>query len=276
VAGALRRISGAIGSRSVDPYAVDHWTRLAVFLERAERLHPGQRRDYTWGVLHAADIARHQGIRSISVLELGVAGGNSLVALERAAVSAGELLGVEVEVHGFDTGTGLPPPRDHRDAPYVARERQFAMDEPALRRRLRRTNLHIADVADAIPEFIASSPPPVGFAALDLDYYSSTVDALTLLDAPHERLMPRVLLYVDDSLGYPWGDSNGPRLAIREFNDSREGRAIDHLAGMRHHLPQSELHARWPEALYLAHVYDHPRYADDDGTTFGPALGLVW
>jgi hypothetical protein len=30
----------------------------------------------------------------------------------------------------------------------------------------------------------------------------------------------------------------------------------------------------WPEALWLAHVYDHPRYAEDEGTVLVRRLDL--
>src|SRR6187549_2659720 len=46
--------------------------------------HRGLYPQYTWGVLQAAHLATTLGIRRISVIEFGVAGGNGLVALERA------------------------------------------------------------------------------------------------------------------------------------------------------------------------------------------------
>lgn len=231
----------------------------------------GVRGNYAWCVLHAASVARHLGVQRISALEFGVAGGNGLVALERAAEHAsGD--GVEVEVHGFDTGQGLPAPADHRDTPYVHAAGHFPMDEAALRARLSRAQLHLGLVRDTLASW--ASDAPVGFVALDLDYYSSTVDALALFELPAERLMPRVMVYVDDAHGYPWGDTNGPRAAIREFND-RSTRALDHLYGMRHLVPRAAFDHRWPEALWLAHVYDHPRYAEDEGVSFSTRLDLA-
>ncbi len=95
-------------------------------------------------MLHAASI------------EIGVAGGNGLVALERAAALAGERLGVEVETYGFDTGQGLPPPRDHRDAPFIMDRGDFPMDVAALRSRLSRAELVLGDVRETIPGFAGS------------------------------------------------------------------------------------------------------------------------
>lgn len=229
----------------------------------------GVRVNYAWSVLHAASVAAHLGIPRISVVEFGVAGGNGLVALERAAAAAP---GVEVEVHGFDTGEGLPAPADARDTPYIHAEGHFPMDPDALRARLSKAELHLGLVRDTLAGW--SCDAPVGFVALDLDYYSSTVDALALFDLPAERLMPRVMVYVDDAHGYPWGDTNGPRLAIREFNAGRSERALDYLYGMRHLVPRASFGSRWPEALWLAHVYDHPRYAEDEGVAISTRLDL--
>lgn len=246
----------------------DHWSRIARGTEQLVR--EGVRPNYGWGVLHAASVAAFMGIERISVLEFGVAGGNGLVALERAAAFAP---GVHVEVHGFDTGRGLPAPTDHRDTPYVHATGHFPMDEAVLRGRLSRAQLHLGLVRETLAAW--ASDAPVGFVALDLDYYSSTVDALALFDLPAERLMPRVMVYVDDALGYPWGDTNGPRLAISEFNAARRDRAIDHLHGMRHMVPRISFDSRWPEALWLAHVYDHPRYAEDEGVAVSTRLDLA-
>ena len=65
---------------------------------------------YTWGVLHAAHLAKVLGIKRISVIEFGVAGGNGLVSLENIAQEVERLLGVGIDVYGFDTGVGLPKP----------------------------------------------------------------------------------------------------------------------------------------------------------------------
>ncbi|MHC4129678.1 MAG: hypothetical protein ACYSUA_16250, partial [Planctomycetota bacterium] len=48
------------------------------------------------------DIDDHE--TRISALEFGVAGGNGLLALERAAMRLAEIFGVEIDVYGFDSG----------------------------------------------------------------------------------------------------------------------------------------------------------------------------
>jgi len=263
-------------SEPVDVAALDHWSRITVQLERA---HGNQRvpmrADYTWSVLHAADVARHLQIPAISVVELGVAGGHGLVALEAAAKLAESELGVEVAVHGFDTGSGLPTPVDHRDAPYLMATGDFPMDEERLRARLERATLHLGDVKETIPAFVAAGDaPPVGFVANDLDYYSSSMDAFNLFLAPPELLLPRIMCYFDDTLGYPWGHINGEQLAITDFNEAHPQRQLSHLDGLRWMVPAGEFDARWTEAMYVAHALDHPRYAEDEGVTWSRRLDL--
>lgn len=224
---------------------------------------------YLWGTLLAARLARGLGLGRVSVLELGVAGGNGLLALERAAALAGELLGVEVDVYGLDTGGGMPEPVDDRDLPWLIEPGWFAMDEAALRRRLSRAQLVLGPVAQTVPAFVAAGHAPVGFVAFDLDYYSATVDAFGLLSGDAERLLPRVVCYFDDVLGYGWSEFTGERAAIDEFNAVQQRRKLGRVHGLRHSLPPSEHDLPWHEQIWLLHVFDHPGYRRPEGELAG-------
>lgn len=252
----------------------NHWARINNELGRLASTGAGSRANYSWCVFHAAGVAANTGLSQITVLEIGVAGGNGLVALEQAAQAASSAFGVQVDVVGFDTGAGLPSPKDHRDAPFLMEEGDFPMNPDALRGRLQSAELVLGELAGTVGPFLDSDPAPIGFISFDVDYYSSTRDALRLLEASPQALQPRILCYFDDVHGYPWGDHNGARLAIREFNESNEQRKIDQLHGLRHLLPRSEFEARWPEAIYLAHAFDHPRYAEFEGTQITRRLDL--
>lgn len=252
----------------------NHWSLVNSLLPEIQASGPGLRPNYTWSVLHTASIALRTGRDPIAVVELGVAGGGGLIALESAALAVEERLGVRIEVYGFDTGTGLPRPTDLRDAPFLIAEGDFPMDEGKLRARLRRAELILGDVSETIRSFLDTRPPPVGFAAYDLDYYSSTRDALALLRAEPDRLFPRVLCYFDDVHGYPWGDCIGARLAIREFSRPDDARQLAALPGLRYLLPAGERDERWPDAMYVAHAFDHPAYADPEGTELVRRLDL--
>lgn len=252
----------------------NHWELINSHLTRYSAAEPDLRPNYTWSVLHAASVAARTNRESVSVIEVGVAGGSGLVALERAAEIAGEELGVQIEVYGFDTGSGLPRPRDKRDAPFLMEEGDFPMDEAKLTERLTTAELVLGDVAETVPDFLASSHAPVGFISFDVDYYSSTRDALEILRGDPGNLLPRVLCYFDDTHGYPWGEYNGALLAISEFNEANAERKLAELRALRYLLPRSEREVRWPEAMYLAHVFDHPDYSDYEGTELVKRLDL--
>ncbi len=218
------------------------------------------RPQYMWGSLLAVRVAKALGLPSVAAIELGVGGGEGLLALERAAAAASLLSGVDVAVYGFDTGHGMPDPVDHRDMPWSVESESWELDEERLRGELTRAQLVLGPVADTVPRFLHSTHPPVGFLAFDLGYYSSTRDALRLLEAPAQRLLPRVGSFVDDVFGYAASDFTGPRAAIADFNASHEQRKLSKIHGLRYSLPTSHDPLPWHEQMYLAHIFDHPDY----------------
>jgi hypothetical protein len=223
------------------------------------------RPQYLWPLLHSSHAARALGVPRIAALEFGVAGGNGLLALERAAAAATELSGTEIDIFGFDTGTGMPPAADPRDAPWLIEPSYFDMNEAALRARLTSAQLVLGPVGQTVSEWSRSGHAPIGFIAFDLDYYSSTRDAFVVLEGDAERYLPRVLCYFDDLFGHSWTDFMGVRAAIDEFNESHPRRKIGKIHGLRYELPAHEFHEQWHEKLYLTHLFDHPRYAEPEG-----------
>jgi hypothetical protein len=243
---------------SHDGLPEDPGALLALCLDRYVVTRP----HYTWSVLLAALTARGLGIAEISVLELGVAGGNGLLALEEAAAAAERLLGVSVAVWGFDLGTGMPEPRDQRDVPWAVRKGYFPMDEQALHSRLARAHLVLGPVNETLRKWVSEAHPPVGFIAFDLDYYSSTVESFCLLEAEDPALLPRVVCYFDDVLGYGWSEHNGERAAITGFNAAHDSRKLGFVHGLGHFLPASQRGRPWSEQIWIAHLFDHCRYAE--------------
>ena len=223
------------------------------------------RPSYTWGLMHAALLAKALHLERISAIEFGVAGGNGLVALERAATKLERAIGVGIDVHGFDTGQGLPRPTDYRDTPSVYTESTYKIDAYRLRARLERTTLHLGLVADTVTDFLATGPPPVGFISFDLDYYSSTVAAFKVLEADHARVLPRIHCYFDDIMGLTCSEFTGERLAIAEFNTTHGLRKISLIPGLRYFLARPYSQQQWSEMMYLAHFFDHPLYGKSDG-----------
>lgn len=222
---------------------------------------------YIWGMLQGAGLAHVLGIPTVSALEFGVANGRGLLALERIATKVREISGIRVDVVGFDTGSGLPSPIDHRDVPNLLWTGRFPMDFAALQERLTTASLVLGPIAKTLPTFLEGRPPPVAFISVDVDLYSSTVDCLRLFEADPSLLLPRVYCYFDDILGYTYSDCNGELLAIAEFNASHPGRPICKIHGLKFYVSPPAREAKWVECFYIAHVFDHKLYAQRSSTT---------
>jgi hypothetical protein len=246
------------------------YRELNALLMRLLREGGPQRTSYAWGTLHAAHLAKVLGIGRISAIEFGVAEGGGLLSLERTARAVGRMCAVSVDVYGFDTGSGLPPPTDYRDSPNLYVEHAFSMPIDRFRASLQEATLLLGLVEETVPRFLQSRPAPIGFVSFDLDYYSSTRHAFAVLEADPDRLLPRIHCYFDDIVGFTHGDYTGERLAISEFNASHPSRKLSPIYGLRYFLPTAYRSSSWPECMYLAHIFDHPLYAVPDGLTYQP------
>lgn len=217
---------------------------------------------YGHSLYHAAILARKLGHGAVTAIEFGVAGGNGLLALEAHAAFVTRETGVNVNIYGFDTGAGMPPPKDYRDIPYLWQEGYFKMDWDALRSKLQNSTVILGPVEETVPRFCQeNNPPPIGFIAFDLDYYSSTVAAFKIFDAMNEFLLPRIVCYFDDMVGdvdWAYNEFTGELLAINEFNALHPDIKIAPVRGLRYYgqqIPQS-----WHEQIFVAHLFRHPDY----------------
>lgn len=259
--------------RHVEPRSYQWLNRLTARLISQDGA--AERRPYyAWGVVHAAALARALQIERISVIEFGVAGGHGLLQLERISERVETILGVVIDVYGFDTGAGLPKPDDNRDLPNLFLGGDFPMDVPKLKLTLRRSQLVLGPIRDTIDSFLAAKPAPLGFVSIDVDFYSSAMDALRIFDADEPRLLPRVHCYMDDIMGLTFGHCNGERLAMRVFNDSHPTRQISPIYGLRYHLPWPLSTALWPEMMFMTHIMDHELYGQNDGLLQKRTAGL--
>ncbi|HWP58350.1 MAG TPA: hypothetical protein VNL14_10710 [Candidatus Acidoferrales bacterium] len=249
---------------SQDDFVYPWLNSLCLSLLRKES-YAAKKPQYAWGAIQGAHLARTLGIGRISLIEFGVAGGNGLRALEEIAEQVEQVFELGVDVYGFDTGKGLPQPRDYRDLPNLYRDAAFPMDIAKLKERLRKAELRLGLVEDTIEPFIREEPPPVAFIAFDLDYYSSTAAALKILAADPRLLLPRVHCYFDDIMGFTHSDYTGERLAIAEFNASHSARKISPIYGLKYFVPPRFRHAEWTEKIYLAHIFEHELYGRYDG-----------
>jgi hypothetical protein len=220
-----------------------------------------QRPHYAYGIYWAAIQAKRLGLARISVIELGVAGGNGLILMERHAAAVERETGIVIEVYGFDLASGLPSIADYRDMPYFFRQGAYPMDRGALEARLKRAKLVIGDVAETSRSFVTDhDPAPIGFIAFDLDLYSGTRDAFALFSAPDDRVLPRVMCYFDDLIGpdlFLMNDHVGELLAIREFNARCEGQKISAIYGLDR---KRIFPCAWSGQMFACHRFDHPLY----------------
>jgi len=183
---------------------------------------------YVFGAKQAVYLASRLKLPSVSVIEFGVAGGAGLLALEQYALEIGKAHDIDVEVYGFDLGSG-PPPSDYRELGYVWKSGAYQMyDKKSLRKELRIGRLLLGDVGETVPQFIAGAHAPVGFISFDLDFYSSTMNAFRIFSSQNEYLLPRIFCYFDDivSDGHQLHrEEVGELLAIRKFNEKENGKS---------------------------------------------------
>ena len=221
------------------------------------------RQQHAFGLLDAADAARARGLRRVTVVELGVGGGTGLLNICSLAARVERATGVGFEIVGFDTGAGLPPPADHRDHPELYGEGWFPHDRERLLAALpANARIVFGDLKETIDPFVASLTPacPLGFATLDVDYYSSSTHALRLFLGEPSCYLPAVSVYVDDV--HEWSHTRfaGEMLAIAEFNAAHALRKLDEDRRLAH--TRVFKHAEWLSHMYRLHVFDHPERAN--------------
>ncbi|HXB67055.1 MAG TPA: hypothetical protein VNY05_02360 [Candidatus Acidoferrales bacterium] len=250
----LARLTQIPGARSL-------WGRFAFgSVDTRVRYGVFDRPHYAYGVYAAADLAKRLGLDRISVIEMGVAGGKGLLALERIAKSVGNRFAIRIDVTGFDSGQGMPAPNDYRDLPYVWDKGFYKMDVSELKARLSpATELIIGDVEQTVPSWVPKAS--IGFVAFDLDYYSSTKTALGLFgNHDANTRLPRCYCYFDDLMWPEYACHNeyvGELCAIKEFNEQHESKKLCPIHMFRH----SRVHqAAWNEQMYVLHDFKHPLY----------------
>jgi hypothetical protein len=247
--------------------------RIGSYEQRC-RIGAVERPHYGYCLYSSATLAVRLGMKEISALEFGVAGGNGLVNLEYHASEIEKLLPIKIKIFGFDTGSGLPTPIDYRDIPHRFREKSFKMDLQALTARLKRANLVLGDVKDTVISFTTEqNPPPIGSIFFDLDFYSSTMDAFKLFDSDEKYFLPRIFCYFDDILGTEielYNDFVGERLAIREFNETHLNKKISPA----YHLLKRRVQEKWHHRVFIYHHFYHSRYNDFVGEPDAGGLAL--
>ncbi len=209
---------------------------------------------YLLGVLRAADQAKESGVAEISVAEFGVAGGAGLLCLQDCAERVEAATGIKIRVLGFDTGQGLPKGTgDYRDHPEIWTPGDFPMEWDKLRPLLApRTELVLGDVGETLAEFVSNGlKAPLGFISIDVDFYSSTRDALKILSLPNRKTLIRTVIYLDVVETMLYQRFAGELLAVVDFNLANPGVKIDRWRGIRALRPFHE--SLWLDRMYVAY-----------------------
>jgi hypothetical protein len=221
-----------------------------------------ERPHYGYCIFNAAKLAHKLGLKKISIIEFGVAGGNGLVNIEYHVGEIEKLIPVEIEIYGFDTGEGLPEPIDFRDLPYHWKKGFFKMDLNALQSRIKRAKLVLGDIRETAHDFFEKyNPAPIGVVMHDFDFYSSTEAALRLFEADDKYFLPRIFNYFDDIIGDErelYNDYTGQRLAINEFNEKHEFKKFT----VPYYLLARRLVEPWYHQIFIYHNFKHNRYND--------------
>tara|TARA_Y100000590_G_scaffold464261_1_gene633272 strand:+ start:239 stop:1066 length:828 start_codon:yes stop_codon:yes gene_type:complete len=214
------------------------------------------RPQYETILLESCKEAKKIGYNEISVLELGVAGGNGMVSLENYKKKIEKILDIKINIYGFDTGEGLPVSKLKEDLPFVLKKGQFKIDKEQLERKIN-SKIFYGDIKDTIEEFCNLSPKNISVIFFDLDFYSSTASFLKKINIWGKFISPRVYCYFDDLFYYNYiSEFNGELLAIKEFNkenqDFKIGTNIDHVADFKFPLGKG--------LLYTLHNFNHEDY----------------
>jgi hypothetical protein len=236
------------------------------------------RQQHAFSLLHAADKAKSAGIDSLTAVEFGVANGAGLMNICEIARRVHAETGVRFQVLGFDTGKGMPPAKSYRDHPEYYQGGDFPMqDRSGLQSRLPEfASLIIGDLAETVPAARErmTRACPLGFASIDVDYYSSTIDCLEIFQGAPEHYLPMVDVYVDDVQLEGHNQWCGELLAFSEFNDANSSRKLSPHRFMREN--RLFQRATWLSHMHTLHVLDHPGRSPETTVATTRVLGNAY
>jgi hypothetical protein len=201
--------------------------------------------------------AKLLGYDEVSVIELGVAGGNGVIALEKYKLKIQKLLNIKINIYGFDTGEGLPKTNSIYDLPFYWKENNYKVNKNILKNKIN-SKIYYGDITNTIDKFIIIPPKNIVSIFFDLDLYTSTKNFLDQIYKIEDFLCPRVYCYFDNIFcPENWiSQFNGELLAINEFNQQNNnikiGHSVDSLKDFRFPLAKN--------LLFMMHVFNHKDY----------------
>jgi hypothetical protein len=212
-----------------------------------------------YAILDAADRCKALGAPKMAICEFGVASGAGLMNMALISEKVSKLTGVDIRVFGFDTGQGLPSPVDYRDHPELYSSGDYKMDVAKLKSKLSaNTTLVLGPICETMAGFLSTIEEEgyaIGYVVIDVDYYSSTCDALRIFEGDADLYLPLVQMYLDDVEFIQHNPSAGELLAVEEFNAKSTMRRIhtDEFLDNRRVFRR----ANWIKHMRSVHVLDH-------------------
>jgi hypothetical protein len=227
--------------------------RIKIFFDFYIRQH------HAYCILKCAEEAKSLNIKTVSLIEFGVANGAGLINISKISKKVTKITGIEFKIYGFDTGTGMPVPVSFKDHPELYKVGDYPMDFVNLKLKLdNNVELIIGDIDQTIQKFSQNIlKSPIGFISLDVDYYSSSVQALSLLELiTPNQLLPCTYLYVDDIEEDTHNSICGELGAIGSFNKKNINNIfIEKSSNIRWN--RIFKNAKWIDKIFYIHNFNH-------------------
>jgi hypothetical protein len=211
---------------------------------------------YAFGVNLAFVEATKQRIKKILIIEFGVASGAGLFNLSHIASKLSKIYNIDYEFIGFDTGLGMPHPLDYKDHPEKYRAGDFPPLNLPKNKLPKKTKIiygEIKDTVNIIKNYHVEGVK-IGFVAIDVDYYSSTIQCLESLTYDQSFYLSTTVLYFDDVYDIDHNEICGELLAINEFNQKYKARKICEMTQLKN--IRIFKNATWLNQMYFLHVLD--------------------
>ena len=215
------------------------------------------RPQYALGLFLSAAFAKEQGIKKFSVIEFGCWEGEGLIDLEHYSNEIEKIFEVNIEIYGFDGGSGMPKPKDYKDRIYQFSEGEMKFSNEENKRVLKKSKFIIGKFDETIPKFLKDKFAPIGCVFNDQDYFSSTIDSFKIFKES-KNLLPKVFLYFDD-LNFS-SKMTGELGAINDFNINNKLQ-IEKIPEMAETL--SLFWKKWiflGKRFFLIHNFQHELY----------------
>jgi hypothetical protein len=117
--------------------------------------------------------AKKLGYNEVSILELGVAGGNGIIALEKYKNKIEKFLNIKITIYGFDSGEGMPQTKLYQDLKYIWKPGFFKVNRKLLEDKIK-SKIFYWNIENTVDQFLNCTPKNISAIFFDLDYYSST------------------------------------------------------------------------------------------------------